>query len=299
MEIARVAQEQTAFSQVAVASVSKTLTVKRGSVLHVYATCASGSAVTVDDNVNGSFGGALNNLTQGGRRLAQFSLEDVKSGLVTVTAHFAPNSTGGIWVEELVNITPPTAQTDGLDAFTAQAQAAPGLGANAVTSGNATVDKKPSLIVGLSLNTVGINSLQPGTDASSGQTFNSTTTGWDAGAGDTARSENLRITTTGAKAARFTAIVNNNFITMMADYTEAAQPAVAWVTQTNGGDKPFSASRVDKTTTPSGGTAFQTIDLGTFVSAAAAMAAVNQQLSRVLTWTQDVRADGVTSFTGV
>jgi hypothetical protein len=68
--------------------------------------------------------------------------------------------------------------------------------------------------------------------------------------------------------------------------------ALGWVTQvTSGTLLPFQANRVDNTSK-------QVTYVGNFASAAEAFAAINQQIGRTLAWVQDVRGDGVLSYTG-
>jgi len=286
--IIQVVQEQAAFSAAAVASIGVAVPNTRpGSVLHVWATCVDTSAITsITDDLAQSYGSALNNLVSAGnRRVAQFSLAKARGGSITVTAHFVANSPGGIWVAEVANAASPFA----LDGNNGLVQVMPGLAANAIRSSFLVATKKPVLVLALSMD------MTLGLKINAGTGFTSTVTGWDAGGGNLARSEYKRSESLGSQEARFTALSNDTFITMGANYDEAPPPAVGWVVQVNNGPKPFQANRVDGDPTTTGR---QTLHVGNFESAAIAMAAVDQQMSRVLKWAEDVRFDGVVSFTG-
>lgn len=131
-------------------TISVTRFVKPGSAIHVYATwdnTSGASTASCADNVNGSYGATLDQVGTTTQFLAQWSKLAAAGGLTTITV---TTSTAcvlkAIWVQEI-------AGASALQVHGGQSQAAPGTGADAVTSGNLTPTSVPSLLVGLCSNT--------------------------------------------------------------------------------------------------------------------------------------------------
>lgn len=222
-----VAQEvsaEDANSSTSSTTISQSITVAAGSAIHVFVTGKNVGTISCADNVNGSYGAALDDVSNGGTlRTAQFSLSGSVGGTVTVTATWSIASVDkGIVLQEIRN-------TSGLQAtaHTGQTQTSPGTGADAISSGNVTPTAQPALLVGLAY-CVSIAGADPAITAGTG--FSAGLSAWAFLVGfNSARTENKRITSTSALPATFGSTVGttNTFTTLSAVYTEGSNTSLS------------------------------------------------------------------------
>lgn len=148
---------------------------------------------------------------------ASFYLANSAGGTVTITGHWGggiASSYGGVWAMEIGG----AATSSPIDGHTAQNQASPGTGTDAVTAGNVTSSNQPALVVGWSFcNVGGANKPAAGTG------FTSTKVAFNTDA----RSEYKRVTAAGTQAATFTALANNRHNNFVIVVDEIASPAAA------------------------------------------------------------------------
>lgn len=200
-------------SSLALAFVSNVLS---GSAVHAIGTSANTATHTCADNVNGTYGAALDSVndTNNSQRMTHFKFNNAASGATTVTL---TNSVGavfvGIWIKEISGVT-----TTAFDKSNAQLQGNPGTAADGVSSlATATLTTQPALVSGLSFNDFSNAAPAVGTGFTDGGT------GWTFGGGSAgARSESKRVTATTGVAATFTASADVAHMSCVAVFTETA-----------------------------------------------------------------------------
>ncbi len=188
-----------------------------GSTLHVFASNkdTSGATMTCADGVNGSYGAAIDtpNDATNLQQSAQFSFKNSAAGSVTTTITYSITSTlRTIEVLEIVGVE----TVAPLDGHTAQVQASPGSGTDAISSGNASNSKQAALIVALSMDNRTVSPVAP----AAGTGFTDLGAVWNLASGNQARVESQRITTATAIAATFTGTAGVAPTTLMAIYDE-------------------------------------------------------------------------------
>lgn len=187
-----------------------TLTVGANRILHVFATWLNTGGVTAacSDNLNGTYGAALDTITGATQSTAHWAFLGTLGGSTVVTITFSGTTTNkAIAVKEISG-------ANALQVHAAQSQTAPGTGTDAVSSGTATPTSQPALISALT------NALTT-TPAAAGTGFTAGTGGWSISSVTNSTTESERITSTSAVAATFTAVTGSAvYHTLQAIFTE-------------------------------------------------------------------------------
>lgn len=206
-----------------------TSSVTAGSSIWVVISHDTTHTVTLADNLNGSYGAALDTVTDStdGEIVKHFKFDNSAAGSITVTATFTSgNAFGSIWILEIGG----TSGYDGI--HSANLQLFPvSTSTDVITSGTATPNTQPGLIVALSTDTGTVSSPAVGTGFTAG---NAGAAGWNFGtANNSARVESKRYTSLSSLAATFTATNTDSHITVAAFFKEASVNGtggkIAWI----------------------------------------------------------------------
>jgi hypothetical protein len=204
-------------------TIAVTLTVTPGSALHVYVmenATGGGGTISLSDNQGQTY--TLADIVNDSSRLSRhFYLIGAAAGSTTITATFSLGAfVAGIWVKEIAN-------ASAFQVSAGQFQIAPGAGTDAVTTPTVTPTSQPALV---SAFTFGDNNADT-TVIGTGFTLGLNT--WPLfGATNVGVSESLRITSTAAIAATWTATAGggaNRWKSVVAVFTEAAGGAASQV----------------------------------------------------------------------
>jgi hypothetical protein len=194
--------------------INNAITVSAGSYLHAIFTYSLGdtlTSVTSSPSLTWSILDAIDDTTNG--QTFSHAISSVTSaGSITVTGNLSASDTfrGGI-VKEIGG-------SSGYDtgSHAAQLQATPTTGTDATTSTNTpSLSAQPALISGACMNTAGVATPAAGTG------FASDSSGFGFGGTSAMRSENMRVTSTSAVAATFTAGNNSAHISLAAVFLES------------------------------------------------------------------------------
>jgi hypothetical protein len=199
-------------------TIAVTLTVTPGSALHVYVmeNATGGGTISLADS-NGQTYTLANNVNDSSRISSHFYLIGATGGSTTITATFSLGAfVAGIWVKEI-------GQCSAFQVSGGQLQLSPGAGTDAVTTLTVTPSSQPALVSGFSFGDNNADTTVVGT----GFTLGLNT--WPLfGATNVGVSESLRITSTAAIAATWTATAGggaNRWKSVVAVFTEAAASA--------------------------------------------------------------------------
>jgi hypothetical protein len=202
-------------------TIAVTLTVAAGSALHVYVmenANGSGGSITLSDNLGQTYTQS-SAVTDASRIARDFYLIGAAAGSTTITATMSLGAfVAGIWVKEI-------GQCSGYQSGSGQLQLSPGAGTDAVTSNTATPTSQPALVSGFTFGDNNADTTVAGTGFTTGLNT------WPLfGAGLVGLSEHLRVTSTSAIAATYTATAggaSNRWKTVVAIFTEGAAAASA------------------------------------------------------------------------
>jgi hypothetical protein len=202
-------------------TIAVTLTVAAGSALHVYVmenANGSGGSITLSDNLGQTYTQS-SAVTDASRIARDFYLIGAAAGSTTITATMSLGAfVAGIWVKEI-------GQCSGYQSGSGQLQLSPGAGTDAVTSNTATPSSQPALVSGFTFGDNNADTTVAGTGFTTGLNT------WPLfGAGLVGLSEHLRVTSTSAIAATYTATAggaSNRWKTVVAIFTEGAAAASA------------------------------------------------------------------------
>jgi hypothetical protein len=195
-----------------------TATITAGSAIWLPCTCDStfGSPTSAADTRNGSYTAlGATGLDANNQAYRAFYVSNAAAGSTTATVTYGAPGPGykGVAIVEV------SGTSGAVDASAVNnAQASPGAGTDAITSGTATNTVQPALIVALCMDS-DISLPSAGTGFTSGGT------GWayNIGSGASARVESKRITATGGQVATFTGIAGtHHYNTMIAVFDETA-----------------------------------------------------------------------------
>jgi hypothetical protein len=197
-------------------TIAVTLTVTPGSALHVYVmenATASGGAITLSDT-NGQTYTLSSSVNDSSRIARDFYLIGATGGSTTITATMTLGAfVAGIWVKEI-------GQCSAYQAGSGLLILSPGAGTDAVTSNTATPTSQPALVSGFTFGDNNADTTVAGTGFTTGLNT------WPLfGAGLVGLSEHLRITSTSAIAATWTATAggtSNRWKSVVAIFTEGA-----------------------------------------------------------------------------
>lgn len=191
--------------------------VTAGSTIFAIFNGDNSKSVTCSDNVNGTYGAALDAVDDAtnGDRVTTFRLKNSASGSLTVTGTYSVASNArAIAIVEVGGVLSASDPLDGHNSVLQAATTAP-----TVSATNAT---QPALIVGASVNTSG--TANPG----AGTGFIDNGSGWTFGGAVPAliRVESKRITSTGSQSANFTSANNDSHITAIAIFDELSSTTI-------------------------------------------------------------------------
>ncbi len=189
-------QEVSNFSSSSGGDIAATLTVTAGSTLLAFG--LTNSSPSCSDNVNGAYGTAVENVSDG---IGLFNCAFVKSGCSagSTTVTMSGGTCYGVWVIEISG----TSGVNGHHAFADSS--APGAGTDAISSGNGTPGAQPGLMVGFTAcYFYGAGSPSAGTGFTAGAL------GWSGGGSFLGRSERKTYSALTPVSATFTAGVGGS-----------------------------------------------------------------------------------------
>ena len=214
----QVAQELEGFAVGSVSSFTLTFAnpVYANSAIHVIV--ASFSATTTlgcSDNLNGTYGSALDTQIAGGQTNAHFQFSGSAAGTLTVTITSTVSTGIGVWMREIQGTT--GYDSNGGLGHHALTQVNPGTATDGVGSGNCTPSVQPGLLSGVAMEVVGSAGYTAGTGYTQGLYNHNTMT------------ESRRYTSTALTAATFTDSngATGTSISFAALFKEAAFSATA------------------------------------------------------------------------
>jgi hypothetical protein len=192
-------QEADTFHGSPSSTITVALTVTAGSSLLVFA-LAGDTAPTCSDDVNGSYGAAVESLVDNiGLFNYAFCKDSCSAGSTTITVTSSGGNAYGIWAIEISG-------TSGLSGHASHADSsAPGAGTDAISSGNGTPGAQPGLMVGF----CACYFYGAGGEVS-GTGFTTGALGWNGGGSSLGRSERKSYAALTAVPATFTAGVGGS-----------------------------------------------------------------------------------------